>query len=94
MRRDDQALPTALKTSGRDGLSRPDSLKSLECWSAEDTRGGQRGSGLSEKPDIDYSIAMLADDTGQRVDVWLLSAIIHRHGEHASMCLLRVEHSV
>ena len=29
--RDDQALPTVLKTSGRDGLSRPDSLKSLEC---------------------------------------------------------------
>jgi len=27
---DDQALPTVLKTSGRDGLSRPNSLKSLE----------------------------------------------------------------
>ena len=28
---DDQALPTVLKTSGRNGLSCPDSLKSLEC---------------------------------------------------------------
>ena len=28
----------------------------------------QRGSGLSEKPDIDYSIAMLADDTAALID--------------------------
>ena len=28
----------------------------------------QRGSGLSEKPDIDYSIAMLADDTAALMD--------------------------
>ncbi len=29
--RDDQALPTVLKTWSRDGLSPPESLKSLEC---------------------------------------------------------------
>ncbi|HVA40821.1 MAG TPA: alpha/beta fold hydrolase, partial [Candidatus Binataceae bacterium] len=28
----------------------------------------QRGSGLSEKPDMDYSIAMLADDTAALID--------------------------
>jgi 3-oxoadipate enol-lactonase len=28
----------------------------------------QRGSGLSEKPDVDYSIAMLADDTAALID--------------------------
>ena len=34
----------------------------------------QRGSGLSEKPDIDYSIAMLADDTAALMDHLGLSA--------------------
>ena len=50
-------------TVGADPFQHPDAQRRFRVLTFD-----QRGSGLSDKPDIEYSIALLADDTAALMD--------------------------